>query len=170
MSKEQLEVDYMPIVRAIVKMSSMLNEADDVMDGKYFKFGFKNAFNKWIDVFEKSSKPLLGAFMNDSEEALQEAYTRFLDFTKDVKVKSKERTDLILLYCKLKSAYNDLEEVPFDSGGMMTIIIKKHTEKVLNAIEKQYADIFTVRDINKDTIHVIIASYDALGKSMFVKK
>lgn len=166
---EEHVANYMPIVRAMVKMSSALNEADDVTEGKYYKFDFKVKFREWIEVFELTSKPLMGEFMKDSESALQDAYTRFLEFTKDIMVKDKDRTDLILLYCKMKSAYNDLDEVPFEDGGMMTYVIKKQTLKVLKAIERQYSDIFNVRDSNNESIQTIINQYDELGKAMFVK-
>ena len=165
---EEYVVNYMPIVRGMLKMSSALNEADAVMDGKYFKFGFKLAFKEWVEVFEASSEKLMLAFMEDNSDAVQDAYTRFLEFTKDIKVKDEERTDLILLYCKLKSAFNDLDEVDLLDGGLMTLVVKKATFKVLRAIENQYRDIFNVRDVDNNSIQVIIDQYDELGKAMFV--
>ena len=168
--KAERVANFMPIVRGMIKMSSALNEADSVMDGKYYKFEFKRRFREWMEIFELSSKKLVSAFMKENDTALQDAYTQFLEFTKDIKVKDEERTDLILLYCKLKSAYNDLDEVALLDGGMMTAVIKLSTEKVLKAIEKQYGDIFNVRDVDGKSIQVIIDQYDELGKTMFVKK
>jgi hypothetical protein len=165
---EEYVVDYMPIVRGIVKMSAALNEADSVMDGKYFKFGFKVKFKEWIEVFEASSHKMMKAFMEDNSDALQDAYTRFLEFTKDITIKDEARTDLILLYCKLKSAFNDLDEVELHDGGLMTIVVKMKTFEVLKAIEKQYNDIFDIRDAEGKSIQVIIDQYDELGKAMFV--
>jgi hypothetical protein len=168
--KAEYVSNYMPIVRGMIKMSSALNEADAVMEGKYYKFKFKQRFREWMEIFEMSSKKLVSAFMEENDEALQEAYTRFLEFTKDVKVKDSDRTDLILLYCKLKSAFNDLDEVEFQDGGMMTYVIREQTLKVLTAIENQYRDIFNVRDVDGNSIQLIIDQYDELGKKMFVEK
>jgi len=166
---EEIATDYLPIVRAMVKMSSALSVADDIVDGKYYKFNFKRKFREWMEIFEVTSEPLMKAFMEDGETALQEAYTRFLKLTERV-VKDSDRTNLILFYCKLKSAYKDLDEITFEDGGLYTFIIKKQTSKVLIAIEKQYGDIFTVKDEDGDGIDAIIGNYDHLGKSMFTKE
>lgn len=172
MSEETVEkdVDYMPVVRAIVKMSSALNDADNVVDGKYFKFDFKVKFREWLEIFEVSSKPLIDAFLKDSETAFQEAYTTFVEAKKDVKIKNEEKTSLIILYCQLQSAFNDLDELSFEDGGLMTFLIKKQTFKVLEAIKKQYGDIFSIKDSQNKTINAIVEDYDSLGKTMFVKK
>jgi hypothetical protein len=162
--------NYMPIVRALIKMSSALNEADEVMEGKYYKFDFKVQFRRWVEVFEVSSKKLISEFMSENSDALQDAYVRFLEFTKDIKVKDEDRTSLILLYCKLKSSLNDLEEVPLMDGGIITLVIKIQTTKVINAIEKQYKGILEVLDSENNSIQVIIDQYDELGKTMFVKE
>lgn len=165
---EELAKKYMPVVRGMIKMSSALNEADEVMHGKYYKFEFKRKFREWMEFFEIASEKFVTEFMMDNAEALQDAYTHFLEFTKDINVKDSERTDLILLYCKLKSAHNDLSES--DEDGMMVYVVKSLTGKVLTAIEKQYADIFNVRDVDNKSIQVIIDQYDELGKTMFVNQ
>ena len=162
--------NYMPIVRGMIKMSSALNEADEVMNSKYYKFNFKIQFRTWIEVFEESSKRLMEEFMAENGDALQDAYIRFLEFTKDIKIKDEERTNLVLLYCKLKSCLNDFEEVPIMDGGVVTLVIRIQTTKIIKAIEKQYKSILEVLDYDKNSIQTIIDEYDKLGKLMFVKK
>lgn len=166
---KELAEKYMPIVRGIVKMSSSLNEADDVMHGRYYKFDFKRKFRDWLEVFEATSKNFVTEFMVDNADALQDAYVQFLNFTKDINIKDADRTGLILLYCKLKSAHNDLSEAGTE-GGMMIGIVKQLTADVLVSIEKQYADIFSIRDVDNNSIQVIIDQYDELGKTMFVNQ
>jgi hypothetical protein len=163
------KIDFIPIVRAMVKLSSALADADTVMDGKYYKFRFKKVLEKWVDKTEKATKPFMGKFLENSEDALQAAYDRFLEFTKDLTVKDEDRTALILLYCKAKSALNDMEKLSFEEGGMITHILVKYTTELLKSIEGQYKDIFDVRDSEGKSIQAIIDGYDELGNTMFTK-
>lgn len=170
MSEEkENKIDFIPIVRAMVKLSSALTDADTVMEGRYYKFEFKKALNQWVDKTEKATKPFMGKFLENSQEALQSAYDRFLEFTKDLNVKDEDRTALILLYCKAKSSMNDMEKLTFDEGGMITHILTKYTDGLLKAIESQYKDIFDVRDSEGKSIQAIIDGYDELGNTMFIK-
>lgn len=164
------KIDFIPIVRAIVKLSSALVDADTVSEGKYCKFGLKKTLSSWIDKTEKATKPFLGKFQENSEEALQAAYDEFLRFTGDLVVKNEDRTALILLYCKAKSALNDMQKLTFDEGGMITHILIKYTTEMLKSIEGQYSDIFDIRDSEGKSIQAIIDGYDELGNTMFIKK
>lgn len=167
---EKEKIDYLPMIRAMIKMSAALNYADSIETGKYFKFRFKKEMVKWVDMLEELSKPIVGDFAKDSEHAFQDSYQKLLEFKSDVIIKDRERTDLIMFYCKVRSSANDMKEVNFNNGGFYILSLKKQTEKVLKAIENQYADIFNIRDMDGDSIEVIIKDYDSLGKSMFVKE
>mgnify|MGYP003639741494 CR=1 FL=1 len=168
MSKEN-KIDFIPIVRAIVKLSSALSDADTVIEGKYYKFGLKKTLNQWVDKIEKATKPFMGKFLENSEEALQAAYDRFLELTEDLNIKDEDKTALILLYCKAKSSLNDMEKLTFEEGGMITHILVKYTTEMLKSIEGQYGDIFEIRDSDGKSIQAIIEGYDELGNAMFIK-
>lgn len=168
MSKEN-KIDFIPIVRAIVKLSSALSDADTVIEGKYYKFGLKKTLNQWVDKIEKATKPFMGKFLENSEEALQAAYDRFLELTEDLNIKDEDKTALILLYCKAKSSLNDMEKLTFEEGGMITHILVKYTTEMLKSIEGQYGDIFEIRDSDGKSIQAIIEGYDDLGNAMFIK-
>tara|TARA_R110001592_G_scaffold298074_1_gene568630 strand:+ start:5308 stop:5817 length:510 start_codon:yes stop_codon:yes gene_type:complete len=168
MSKEN-KIDFIPIVRAIVKLSSALSDADTVIEGKYYKFGLKKTLNQWVDKIEKATKPFMGKFLENSEDALQAAYDRFLELTEDLNIKDEDKTALILLYCKAKSSLNDMEKLTFEEGGMITHILVKYTTEMLKSIEGQYGDIFEIRDSDGKSIQAIIEGYDELGNAMFIK-
>lgn len=166
---EENKIDFIPIVRAIVKLSSALSDADTVIEGKYYKFGLKKTLNQWVDKTEKATKPFMGKFLENSEDALQAAYNRFLELTEDLKIKDEDKTALILLYCKAKSSLNDMEKLTFEEGGMITHILVKYTTEMLKSIEGQYGDIFEIRDSDGKSIQAIIEGYDELGNTMFIK-
>jgi hypothetical protein len=161
--------DFLPIVRSVIKMSSALSDSDVVADSKYMKFKFKVLFKKWNEVYEVISKPFMGQFMDCSEEALQEAYNGFIEYSSGINLGDESRTSLVLFYCKMKSAMNDIENFPFEDGGFMVFALKKHTGNMIEALEKQYGDIFNIKDVDGNSIDAIVKSYDELGKTMFTK-
>jgi hypothetical protein len=168
--KEKSKVDYIPIVRAMIKLSSALSDADDVADGKYYKYKFKVELAKWIEKTEKATKPFMDNFNNNSEKALQEASDRFYEFSDDIVVGNPDRTSLVLLYCKCQSAMNDMQPMSFDEGGMIVHILIKYTDNMLTALKGQYGDIFDIRDSEDRSIQSVIDGYDDLGNKMFIKK
>jgi len=154
----------------MVKLSSALNDADEVVDGKYFKFKFKKELNKWIEKTEKATSPFMNNFHRSSEEALQEASNRFESFSDEMSAGSEERTSLVVLYCKCQSAMNDMQPLSFDEGGMIVHILIKYTDNMLKALKAQYGDIFDIRDLEGRPIQYIIDGYDELGNTMFTKQ
>lgn len=165
---EKNGIQYLPLIRAMVKLSLALADADTVSEGIYCKFKFKKQLLMWISKTERATKPFMGHFVETSKEALYEGYETFRAFADDIHVKNEDRTALILLYCKAKSALNDLESLGFEEGGMIAHILIKHTGNMLKCIESQYGDIFKVKDSDGNTIQCIIDGYDNLGKKMFV--
>jgi hypothetical protein len=162
-------VDYLPAVRAIVKMSSSLNEADLVEMGKYFKFRFKKLFKEWMTLYETASKPLMDEFMKDNEKALQDAYVAFDDYSGTIRLKDDEKTDLVVFYCKIRSSLNDLSE--FNMGrSFIVYVLNRRAWKMIEELEKQYGFIHGIRDADGDSIQTIISEYDRLGKAMFINK
>ena len=162
--------DFMPFIRAMVKLASALTNADDFESSKYFKFKVKKELNTWADVYSRMSNPLLGEFVKDSENAFQASYDQFLNLHNHVMISSKDRTNMIIMYCKMKSAMNDMDEVEYDSGAFIIMPIKIQTDAVIKAIEKQYGDILELKDSDGESIEAITKDYDTLGKTMFVNK
>lgn len=159
--------DYLPIVRSMIKMSAALNYHDELESTKYNKFKLKKSLKNWSETFSVLSSGMMKAFVEDGEAAFQDAYEQFVNFKSDVKLKDDEVTCLVLFYCKLKSAVNDLEETDIHVGGMLKFALEKTTNDVLSNIEKQYAEILKVKDSDGNGISAIISDYDELGKYMF---
>jgi hypothetical protein len=160
--------DYLPIVRAMMKMSSALNDYDDLEQTKYHKFKLKRSLKEWASSFDILSSKMIKTFVDESEGAFHDAYEQFNHFKGDLKIKNNEITCLIILYCKLKSSVNDLEEVPFHVGAYLKVLLEQSANRVLTDIEKQYAEILKIKDSDGQGIDAIIKDYDDLGKTMFI--
>ena len=163
------KVDYIPQVRAMVKLSSALTDADEVTSGKYFKYKFKGQLTTWISKIERATKPFMDNFHRNSEEALQGASNTFADFSDCFEMDGEDKMYLILLYCKCKSALNDMKPLSFEGGGMVVHIMIKHTKNMIECLEGQYGEILKVVDTEGKSIQVLIDGYDELGNTMFVK-
>lgn len=162
-----MKEDYLPIVRAVLKMSSALNEYDELENTKYHRFRLKGSLKKWSDTFTALSEDMVEAFVSESEGAYLDAYEQFNHFKDDLSIKNKDVTCLIILYCKLKSSINDLNNAPLGVGGILGLALHKTAYKVVEDIEKQYSQILRITDSEGQTIEVITNDYDELGEAMF---
>jgi hypothetical protein len=161
-------VDMLPAVRAMVKMTSALNEFDLVEESKYNKFMMKKVMKSWYKYHDSVSTPMMKYFMSDHEGALQSSFNIFDEYSSETFIGDEDKTALVLLYSKLKSAVNDLQEMDFHSKGLMLFAMQKETEKLVTQIEKQYNAILTRVDSEGNDLSVIVDGLDSLGKSMFV--
>ena len=139
--------DMIRAVRFTVKASTCLNDIDELSEGeKYFKFGFKGACKKWASFIENHTGEMMKEYALHDENALNDVYTAFENALSDVEYKTKERTALMKLYCKLKSILFDINTMEKHKEDYYNLFMFINTKAFVHKMEKQYGDIRSCLD------------------------
>ncbi len=153
--EEVVNPDTVKLLRAVMKVSSSLNDLDDLIyQGDYFKYQFKREASKWMILMEYHTKTLMNSLVEEDHTLLQEIYNSLEESSQGVSAGKK--TSLILFYAKLKSCLNDLDKMEDNRDAFYPRFIRVHTEKVVKEMEKQhYSIIHTIDADGKDVNHII---------------
>jgi len=137
------------IVRAICKISSALNNLDELGcvegDGycnEFFKGKFYRDFNKFFDYFEYHTGEMTKAMYDSNSEAFSDIlYYHLQSIDEDTDADSDELLHIGLMVAKLKSALRDLKKVDLKSlssrmvaepliGRLSTLLPKPYVKKL----------------------------------------
>lgn len=167
--KEKPSEDTVRLVRAIIKMSVAINDIDEIEhDGFYFRYQFKKKISAWLVVFQASTHNILSVLQQSNSDLAEQIYKN-MEFNGVVIEGSREnKMHLILLYMKLKSAMNDLNEiVPKEKEVNFTEeILKRSTNSVIECMEGQFNFLKRITDANGKDMSFLIEYYDDLGKKI----
>lgn len=163
--KKELNEDTVRLLRAVMKISSSFNEYDTLsFDSKYFKFKFKTECVKWLKSMNKHTDELMKSLMEEDDNLLMEVYSRIDKSTEDIDAGSPDKTSLVVFYCKLKSAMNDINSMQKNRNSFYPMYIYYHTSKLIKQIEKQYKAILEVKDAQGNGSQYVIDYLDKLGE------
>jgi hypothetical protein len=167
MSEEkQIKLDTIHLLRAVMKVSSALNDLDEVVyRKKYYKFRFKQYAAKWAVLMEMHTKELMKSLLEEDHALLQEIYNSIEDGSTGINA-GEDKTSLILFYAKLKSAINDINKMDEHKGTFYPVFIDLHTKVVIEHMEKQYGDIINMKDVDDKGVEEIIKFFDSLGETI----
>lgn len=161
----QISIDSVCILRAIMKISSSLNELDELAyGGKYIKYNLKKEVKKWYNAIEATTAPLMRSLVSENDNLLVDVYTSIEDVNKNLQMSDLNKKNLILFYVKLSSAVSDLSEIKEHSH--ISFLIKHYTENLIEAIEKQYRPIIDVVDKDGKSVLDFISFYNEVGKKI----
>ena len=164
--EKQIKLDTIHLLRAVMKVSSALNDLDEVVyRKKYYKFRFKQYAAKWAVLMELHTKELMKSLLEEDHALLQEIYNSIEDGSTGINA-GEDKTSLILFYAKLKSAINDIAQMDEHKGTFYPVFIDLHTKVVIEHIEKQYDSIINMKDVEDKGVEHIIEFFDNLGKSI----
>jgi len=167
MSEQKLEVDTVKLLRAVMKISSALNDYDNIVfQKKYFKYKFKLIGEKWCKSMLLHTDNLMKSLNEEDDELLMEVYTSIDKSTDQVSAGSDEKTSLILFYTKLKSAMNDISEMNENRNTFYPEFIYRYTNKVVKELENQYNSIIQTKDNEGKGPDTVISYLDDLGKKI----
>tara|TARA_R110002020_G_scaffold58337_6_gene159857 strand:- start:6427 stop:6957 length:531 start_codon:yes stop_codon:yes gene_type:complete len=165
------EQDLVKTVRSTIKVSSCLNDIDNLHDDKkYFKYQFRTSANRWSRFVETHTSTLMKSFTEENGDALIDVYTAFDKSCSQFKFKTEARASLIQLYCKLKSSIWDIENMEKDGEEMYNQILAHNTKVLVNQIERQYPEIKNAKDLNGVSVTEIIDFLNGLGNDLMYKK
>ena len=167
MSEEkELEIDTVNLLRAVMKISSALNNLDElVYNKKYIKYGVKKAVDDWSNMISKHTNDLMKSLVEEDNVLLDDIYASF--DAMDTSVQSDDinpsKRHLILFYVKLSGAINDIESMQNNRNSIYPTIIFFFTKNVIDQIDKQYTFLKELSDSDGKTINDLIGFIDETG-------
>ena len=122
-----IDQNTIKLVRALVKISSAIDNMDEISHANEFKFSIKKdlpPYQQWLEVFIKQP---MDALANADSDTLMELIKIFDEYAGNVYIKNNYCTHINLMLAKLKSALYDLEALD-----------ESYREKVSELISKTY--------------------------------
>lgn len=166
MSDNQVNPDTVNLLRAVMKISSALNDLDEIVyRKKYYKFRFKQYSAKWAVFMEMHTKELMKSLLEEDHILLQEIYNSIEESSEGVSA-GKDKTSLILFYAKLKSAMNDIHKMTKERNSFFPMFIETHTQVVIKHLTDQYSSIINMKDVEEKSVDDIIEFFDKLGETI----
>lgn len=163
---KEVKPDTVELLRAVMKVSSALNDLDEIAyRKKYYKFRFKQYAAKWSVFMEMHTKELMKSLLEEDHSLLQEIYNSIEESSMGINA-GVDKTSLILFYAKVKSAINDIDKMTDNKNSFYPVFIKTHTEVVIDHLEKQYNDIFNMKDVDGKGVDEVIEFFDKLGETI----
>lgn len=158
--------DTVELLRAVMKVSSALNDLDEIAyRKKYYKFRFKQYAAKWAVFMEMHTKELMKSLLEEDHTLLQEIYNSIEESSMGITA-GENKTSLILFYAKVKSAINDIHKMTENRNTFYPMFIETHTQVVIDHLEKQYSEIFKMKDVDGKGVDEIIQFFDNLGETI----
>lgn len=172
MSTEKLiQVDTVCLLRAVMKISSALNNLDNLSDSKYNRFKFKVDAHKWDGIMAIQLSTIMKSMVEENDSLMIDVLNKINDTDSNIKYedsseKNEDKKNLILFYSKIKSALNDIDEInELNKVSYYPLVIVYACTPLLKTIEKQHSFI-----LSKDKLGIeikdIIDFYDKDGKSI----
>jgi hypothetical protein len=163
---KEVKPDTVELLRAVMKVSSALNDLDEIVyRKKYYKFRFKQYAAKWSVFMEMHTKELMKSLLEEDHSLLQEIYNSIEESSMGITA-GEYKTSLILFYAKIKSAINDINKMTDNRNTFYPMFIETHTQVVVDHLEKQYNDIFKMKDVDGKGVEYIVDFFDNLGETI----
>lgn len=167
MEEKELNMDTLNLLRAVMKISSSLNDLDEVIEQKtYYKYGFKIEARRWVAFMEQHTADLMKSLVEEDSNLLMEVYNAIDEAGSKVQMNTPEHTSLLLFYVKLKSALHDIETMGDTRNTFYPKFIEVFTKKVTSQIENQYNFIQNTIDSEGNGVDIIIDFYNKLGSKI----
>lgn len=160
--EKEFNADVVSLLRAVMKISSALNNLDTLQhDKKYIKFELKKEIKDWQVAVQGTTDTLMKSLVQENDGLFMEIYNSLDELDDRISMDNNQKRELIIFYIKLKSAMNDLSKI--DNPSWMDHIIRHYTKAVVERIESMYAPIINVVDSVGTTIMDFVKFYDETG-------
>jgi hypothetical protein len=164
MSEEskELNADVISLLRAVMKISSALNNLDVLQyDKKYIKFDLKKEINDWTVAISGTTETLMKSLVSENDGLFMEIYNSLDELDSRIQMENAHKKELIIFYVKLKSSMNDLNKI--SKASWMDQIIKHYTGIVVSRIESMYKPIIDICDVDGTSVLDFVKFYDQTG-------
>jgi hypothetical protein len=165
--KKELNLDTVHLLRGVMKISSALNDLDEIMSQeKYYKFRFKQEASKWSKYMEIHTAQLMNSLVEEDSKLLMEIYNSIEESTSKVQMDTPEKTSLIIFFAKISSSLWDIEQMKENRNAFYPRFIEVHTKKVITEIKNQYNSILQVIDSEGKSIDFIVDFFNNFGEKI----
>jgi hypothetical protein len=172
MKKEEIiQADTVSLLRAVMKISSALNNLDELTSSKYNRFKFKVEALKWDAIMAFQLSTIMKSMIDENDALMVDVLNKINETDSNIKYdddteKNSDKKNLLLLYSKLRSALNDIAEIKeLNKVSYYPSVIVYATIPLVKIIEKQHNFI-----LSKDKLGIeikdIVEFYDKEGKSI----
>lgn len=160
--KKEFSTDVVSLLRAVMKISSALNNLDTLQhDKKYIKFDLKRDINDWYVTVQGTTSTLMKSLVEENDNLFMEIYNSLDELDSRIHMDNQKKRELIIFYIKLKSAMNDLLKVKTPSW--MDHILRHYTNAVIVRIESMYSPVINVTDSEGVSVLDFVKFYDETG-------
>ena len=128
------------LLRALVKLSSALNDMDDMQDSKKFKFNLKMDVLKYLNWLEKYIDGPVASLTKADDDLLLQFIQMFNSYEETVFIKDDFQTKVNLLLAKCHSALCDLRKLDSIHSKYVIELTNKTTNLISKPYFKQYID------------------------------
>jgi hypothetical protein len=165
MSEEkELQRDTVKLLRAVMKISSALNDYDTIVyEKRYFKYNFKRVSTTWAKAMFIHTAFLMKELAKEDEKLLAEVYMSLDESSKGITAGDDSRTALVLMYAKLNSVLVDIDSMEDSRNTFYPMFLYEHTKRVIDEVMKQYSKLIEIVDKEGNDINHLINFYNELG-------
>lgn len=162
--EKELNKDTVRLLRAVMKISSALNDYDTIVyEKRYFKYNFKRVSTTWAKATVIHTAFLMKELAKEDEKLLAEVYTSLDEASKGITAGDDSRTALILMYAKLISAMEDIDSMEDSRNTFYPMFLYEHSRLATREAMKQYGKLIEIKDKDGNDIRHLINFYNDLG-------
>lgn len=162
--EKELNKDTVRLLRAVMKISSALNDYDTIVyEKKYFKYNFKRVSTTWAKATVIHTAFLMKELAKEDEKLLAEVYTSLDEASKGITAGDDSRTALILMYAKLISAMEDIDSMENSRNTFYPMFLYEHSKRATDESMKQYGKLIEIKDKDGNDVRHLIDFYNDLG-------
>lgn len=170
MEKEtkELNQDTVHLLRALIKCSSAISNADDIIDSSVYKGNLKHLLPGWLIKYENHTKETMAMLTHSDHELLPVMIKHIEDLNDDVFIYNEERTNLFLFLVKIKSALIDLENIGISTVRDNTFMQPLYVmlERMISCIEGQYHYLKKIDVEGRNAYELTIGIINDMGKHL----
>jgi len=161
---KELDKDTVRLLRAVMKISSALNDYDTIVyEKRYFKYNFKRVSTTWAKATVIHTAFLMKELAKEDEKLLAEVYTSLDEASRGITAGDDSRTALILMYAKLFSAMEDIDSMEESRDTFYPMFLYEHSKRATQEMMKQYGKLIEIKDKDGNDVRHLINFYNDLG-------
>ena len=160
----KIDKNTLKLVRALVKLTSVITDIDELRDCKEYKFQLKKDLNDWSSWLEENTNESMIKLTTANDGILMDLINMYNNFENDFYAKNDFVTRLLLIIAKCNSALRDIDTMdpPYNQyvGGLRAKVAVIVNKKYLNAYISYCPDEFNklLNNMNKLSDEVIVGT------------
>lgn len=161
----KIDLNTIKLTRALVKLSSSINDIDELLEDSRFKSQLKYDVTKWQNWLEYYIKKPITVFSDVDSKTLMSLITMFDDYDKEIFILDDFTTKINLFLSKTQSALNDIYSMDTEYQHYINLLKIKGDELLTKPYFKKYIKYV---DPTGAGYNEIVKSIDALGQTIIV--